>query len=334
MAKRGSDWRSFLRALAILKRLMEGPATREQLFEAVRSAVGADAYPDSVSAREHAFKHDRRNVRERLQADFSFDAVNYLYVLNDAGPFGQLSFSPSMIRALSFLSRQADNPVWELAGVRDLIHMLVGWLSPEARRQLEQDGETWTVDLGLDVDRSTIPPRVWQEVNRAVGQHRKLTFHYLFPRRADRQPLAHEVAPYDLRLQNGHWYLRGYRLKAGEGDDRRLSRFRLSYILDDERLCVLPSRVETRHRQPPRFLVHYWLAPEIGRGEISHRFANMEITRHPDGSAEVRAFTDDVWEAVRILLTYGEKCVVLGGEEVRREMQRVVREMAERYGYL
>ena len=63
---RGSEWTSFLRVLAILKRLMEGPATKEQLIQSVLDTVGADVYPSALSARQYAFRHDRGNLKKRL----------------------------------------------------------------------------------------------------------------------------------------------------------------------------------------------------------------------------------------------------------------------------
>lgn len=333
MPKRGSEWASFLRVLAILNRLKEGPATGEQLIQSVLETMGADAYPSAPGARQAAFKRDRANLKKRLGVETVWDSKNQIYVLNDAGPFGRVSLSPPMLRALSILSRQYDNAVGELAGVRDLVEQIIGWLPLKTRLKIESASEDLTLDFGQDVDRSEISLRVWETINRALNQHRKLTFNYLSPRRADRKPVFHEIAPYHIRFQDGHLYLRGYSLNAVLPGEMSFLRFRISYILDDERLRVSPTKVETRHRQPPRFLVHYWLAPEIGRGEISYRFAEMQITRNDDGSAEIRAVTDDVWEAARTLLAYGESCIVLGGSDLLREMRRRVEGMARNYGY-
>lgn len=333
MAKRGSEWVSFLRALALLKRLMEGPATNEELIQSVLDIVGADAYPSAPSARFHRFKHDRDNLKKRLGVGYVHDPKTQLYILNDAGPFGRVRLLPPMLRALSILSRQYDNAVGDLAGVRDLVQQIIGWLPPETRLQIEASSEELTLDFEQDVDRSEISKRVWETINRALNQHRKLTFNYLSPRHTDRKPVFHELAPYQVRFQDGHWYLRGYSLNPGSQGESSFLRFRISYILDDERLRVSPTKVETRHRQPPRFPVYYRLAPEIGRGEISHRFAEMQITRNDDGSAEIRAVTDDVWDAARTLLAYGESCIVLGGADLLREMQRRVKQMAKNYNF-
>ena len=87
------------------------------------------------------------------------------------------------------------------------------------------------------------------------------------------------------------------------------------------------------HRRPPRRFVHYLLKPRVGRGDISRYFEDMEVERQTDGSAVVKAFTDDAWDAVRTLLGYGESCVVLGGDEVLSLMHRRVRGMAENYRF-
>jgi predicted DNA-binding transcriptional regulator YafY len=50
-----------------------------------------------------------------------------------------------------------------------------------------------------------------------------------------------------------------------------------------------------------------------------------------DGSVVVHGETEDVFWAVRALLHYGPNCQVLGGERMRAEMVRVVREMAKVY---
>ena len=333
MSTRGSEWVSFLRVLAILRRLMEGPATSEQLIQSVLQTVGADAYPTAPSARNSAFKHDRAHLKNRLGVDFLYLNESNSYILNDAGPYGRVSLSPEMLRALTLLSRQYDNAVGEQAGVRDLVQQIIGWLPPEARIKIEDAGEQVSLDFEQDVDRSVIPPRVRETVERALNTHRKLAFHYLSPRRADRQPVYHELAPYQLRFQDGHWYLRGYDLNNALGGEVSFLRFRLSYIQDDERLRVTPTMVETRHRQPPRFPVHYLLLPDIGRGEISHRFPETQVTRNADGSAEVHAWTDDVWEAARTLLSYGEGCIALGGVDLRREMEQRVKGMAKNYNF-
>lgn len=332
MAKRGSEWISFLRALAILKRLREGPATNEQLIQAVLQTVGRDAYPYAPQARQAAFKHDRTHLKNRLKVHYHFSTDLQTYQLDDAGPYGYISLSEEMLRAIALLSRQYDNAFGEMAGMRELVQQIVQWLSPEARREIDGMVDHITLDFEQDVDRSVIPQKVWDKVEKALQHHRKLVFSYLSPRYADRQVVLQEIAPSQLRFQDGHWYLQGYDLRNSPTDrETAYRRFRMSYILDDERLRVSPTKIEMNHRVPPRFQVHYLLFPEIGRGEISHRFPETKITRNPDGSAEVHAITDNVWEAARKLLAYGDGCVVLGGVALRQEMEKWVRGVAKNY---
>lgn len=336
---RGSEWTSLLRVLVLLQQLSRGPATAQELIEAVLNTVGTDAYPESKRARDSAFKHDRENLRNRLGADFGYDQRTQTYNLNDPGPFGQIHLSEDGLRGLALLSQDFGNGVGQWASIRALLNEIIPRLSPEAKRRLESQPEGVSLDLRQDVDKGIIPPHVWKTVQRATEKHRKLSFHYISPRYEDRQPVSYEVAPQKLLYQEGHWYLRAWSLsrRNAQGEEIRepaYLRFRLNYILDDEALYILPTVLPAPYRRPPRFQVRYLLKPEIGRGEVSHHFDETQITPHPDGSAEVHGSTDDVWEAARILLGYGEGCLVLGGEELIKEMLRRVRGMASNYGLL
>jgi len=102
MSKRRSEWLAILRALAILKRLQEGPATNEQLIEAVLQTVGADAYPPAAGAQQAAFKRDRQRLRRELGVRWEF--VDQQYVLKDAGPYFSLSLPEEALRALAILT--------------------------------------------------------------------------------------------------------------------------------------------------------------------------------------------------------------------------------------
>lgn len=331
---RGSDWITFLRALALLKRLMQAPASAEALINYVEATLPG-AYPSGNSAREAAFKHDREHLRHRLQAEFIFQ--NGVYFLADPGPFGALDLGENSLRGLGVLARDFGNGLGERVYIRSLLDELLARLPAETRRLLENQPEALVMGVRQFVDQGHLPPRVWETVRKAVETRRKLSFHYLSPRYKNQKPVYFEVSPLHLKYQEGHWYLRAWMLKREPqefpGGEPEYLRFRVTYIQEDEALKVWPTVFPERFRTPPRYLVHYELAPEIGRGEISHHFAEMEISRRADGSAEARGFTDDVWEAGRLLLSYGEGCLALGGQELRREMERRVAGMAKNYGF-
>jgi predicted DNA-binding transcriptional regulator YafY len=207
---------------------------------------------------------------------------------------------------------------------------------PIEKRQFLKD-PTLPIDLDLDqtIDPNGISERVWKTAWRAVKTRRKLTFNYLSPSYKDGNRVLHEVAPYRIQYQWGHWYLRAYRVlrRDLDGQEDRQGvhlRYRLTSVLDDEQLSVSPS---VMHDPPglPRYDVHYILLPPLSRGVISHHFDEMQFKNLDDGSVEVTGTSDDDWEAWRTLLAYGQYCVVLGGEEVLGWMERTVNGLFQNY---
>jgi hypothetical protein len=165
-----------------------------------------------------------------------------------------------------------------------------------------------------------------------------LTFNYISPTYEDRQKRLHQVLPIRIQYQSGHWYLRAYRLfrrgASGEVDRQEVHlKYRLSYIQDDEKLdvsaTVMPSPPEAE-----KYLVHYRLLPPLSRGVISEHFSDMTTETLDDGSIEIKGYCDDPWEAGRLLLTYGEYCIVLGGDEVKAWMEKTVTSLFKNYQYL
>lgn len=329
-AKRGSEWLPFLRALAILQRLMEGAATNQELIQAVLEKVGSDAYPAAPAARQVAFKRDRKKLREILGVKWDF--VQQKYVLKDAGGWLSLRLPEEALRALMVLSVTFSGQVGEHAGLDTLFNFLLQRLPDDQRRRFEHLDSGITFEIFQQIDPNGIPRRVWEMVHRAVSHHRQLEFRYLSPRYEDGIARRFRVAPLRIVFQWGHWYLFAYVLKR-EGEERFLgaeySRFRVFYIQDDEVLKVLPTVVSVAHRRPPRYEVHYRLLPPLGRGAISRHFDEMTVTPLENGSVEVRGVTDDLFKAERILLGYGQYCVVLGGPELKRRIQAAVRGMME-----
>jgi predicted DNA-binding transcriptional regulator YafY len=96
---------------------------------------------------------------------------------------------------------------------------------------------------------------------------------------------------------------------------------------------VLPEKLPPMAPSAPRYKVEYELAPQIARFGITRhpQIEVQEVEQREDGSAIVRGETESVFWAVQALLHYGANWRVLGGAEVRREMQRVVQEMASVY---
>ncbi len=176
-------------------------------------------------------------------------------------------------------------------------------------------------------------------MRKAILERHVLGFSYCAAGQADRQPRYHEVEPYGIVFRNGHYYLEAYDVFSrgeahGTVPQGKVRDFRLQGILDDGMLRILPDRLPPSRRPQKRYHVRYLLRPPAIRHGISRHFADMQIERQPDGSAIVEASPTDPWDAARLLLHYGENCVVLEGDEVLGHMRRMVNGMAKNYGLL
>jgi predicted DNA-binding transcriptional regulator YafY len=335
--RKESPWLVMRRCLAIVRRLVRGPASGQELIAFVRAQIDAQAYSPAAAAARSAFKRDRGHLRHKLGVTWDYDPAAGQYVLLSPGELGLLNLPDEHLAAMNVLYSTFEAHELPHIPVKPFLDRLVSLLPDERRRDLARLAQVMRVEMP-ELDEGAIPLQVWQKVEAATRQHRQLAFNYYSPQQADRQPRRWVVAPVEIRFRQGHWYLHcwtvSWRSHLGEGHESNYRRFRLRYVADDERLEALPTKVATEHRHPPRYFVHYLLKPAVGRGDVSQYFDDMTIERQPDGSAVVKGFTDDDWGAVRTLLAYGESCEVLGGDEVLSLMRRRVREMARNYGFL
>lgn len=304
---------------------MQGPATREELFTHVLGCLPG-AYPGSPTARERAFKRDRENLRRHLQAQVVYNPRNNTYLLQDAGPYAALRLSGRSHRALRLLSQTFTQPHGEHLDVIHLVQELLRRMPEADRRQLEAQSIGLSMDLDLHVESGQISERVWQCVNQALQEQRVILFSYLPLSSAEDKPRRYKVAPLEIVYRNGHFYLKAMALSSQTEQDAP-RHFRLSAIIDDDTLVVSPSRAAPVTLRAPRYEVHYRLLLPLAR-RVSRRFEDMRATPLKDGSIEVRGWTDNPFEAARVLLSYGEHCIVLGGDEVLRRWRVAVEGMS------
>lgn len=332
---RGSDWLSFRRCLAIIQRLRKGPATSSELVEYVLAMEGAGAYPVSPSAREKAFKRDRESLRRRLHIKLVYSHSAGYYSLMDYGNYFSYDLSEVSLHALSLLKESFSGQMGEHSDIQVLIDELIMNLPAESKRKLESPVLPINLELFQQIDSNGISAQVWETVQRAVKEHHKLVFNYISPQYFDQKKRLHEVIPLRIQYQWGHWYLRAYRLMRRDIDgqeDRRGAhlRYRLSYIQDDEYMALSPLIVSDPPA-PPRYEVHYRLLPPLSRGLISRHFEDMSFQVLEDGSLEIFGVCDNEWEAGRLLMAYGEYCIVLGGPEVKAWVDRTVNGIKRNY---
>ncbi|MBO9369202.1 MAG: WYL domain-containing protein [Chloroflexi bacterium] len=319
--KRESEWVILRRCLAILQRLRQGPADREELMRAVET-LAPEAYPVSLSARREAFKRDKQKLREALQVEIKY--AHGKYELVDAGPFFSFALSDQSLKAMMTLALTFDESS-DRANIRTFLEEISIFLNPKQRISLKNPKSIVNYNILQGIDPNHIPPHVWETVTRALETRRELEFNYLSPRYEDK-PKRFRIAPLQIVYQGGHFYLFGYVLHS-ETMEEDYRRFRIGYIQDDEYLKVLPAIIKRPFRQPPRYEVRYRLLPPLSRGAISQHFEEMKVVYLEDGSVEIQAVTADLFEAERILLSYGQYCIVLGGQELRNRIRRAIEGM-------
>jgi predicted DNA-binding transcriptional regulator YafY len=307
------------RALAMLARLLEGEAGREQLIAAVRNEI-EDAYVESP---EDSFHRDLRLLRylgfqvrwHRSRGTYALESFDH--------PILQLHLEPEALEALAAIKDTfQDLPYGER------IEVLLR--SIEARLP-ERDHRALTRKLPLSF--SFTPADDWQAhsgslqvVEWAIRGHQRLEFHYRSPKRSeDAEPKHHIVEPYNLEYREGHLYFDGYSLKTG-----RVYPFRVDRIVPGS-AKVLPEVFVPREELRRRITIRYRLAPEIARYGASLRFLNQREEKQADGSVIVTAEVEDLFEAMTKLLRYGRHCQVLKPSELVEMMRREAEAMVRLY---
>lgn len=329
-------WRVVRQALALLQQLQRGPANRATLMNAVQHVV-PDAYrQETESGRDSSFDRDLWNLRHRLEVDIEWDAKDRAYHLRDLGPLFDLWLSSDELEALAFLIDTFDVAEGEAGEIaRPLIEQIQSLLPDDQLRRLERQNATLRVDLGR-LDEGEIAPAVWEQVRYAVKNRRVLRFQYMAPRHEKWEPRAHKVEPYEIKYHRGHFELRAYCLHWSNPDGWEKAhagwfRYRLDRILPDD-LQVLPDMLAPGQRSKRMIPIRYRISPRLARGGVSRHFEEMEIgQQEADGWVTVTGKTDNRFEAMRILLAYGEHCVALEPPELAEDMAAAARGMANLY---
>ncbi|MBW7884271.1 MAG: WYL domain-containing protein [Caldilineaceae bacterium] len=330
------DNASLRRSLCLLRRLQIGPASRDTLAEQVYIECEGDGYNDFADARDIArFENDIKRLRNLGILVRHRKGEYYLFSYNTFDP---VALPPPALDALAFLAETFAPGAPNSDQVQELLRLVTDWLPQRQRDLISTRRQRLRVDLRR-VDEDDIDPVVEEALGQAISQRRLLRFDYLSPGQADGVPRCHKVQPYKIYFDTArrHLYLDAYWLEVdgprGQWKPRRWQKFRLGRILA-ESVEVLPQRFGSLEPKRPRVRLEYLLAPEIARlGEISRHFDDMEI-HPPDSTGWVRvtATTDDLFAATRLLLRYAHNCKVIGGPEARREMEVLVRALADLYG--
>lgn len=332
---RNPSWLVLQRGLAIVRRLLRGPATKAELLAAVRLAVGAEAYSGMAEAAEHALKNDRAALASYLGIQVAFDRSLRCYRLVSLGETPWLDLDDDALAAIAVIYTAFTNGGPEAERVCAFLDQIAALLPPE---RLERIRRPVISILLRDLDERPVAPRVLETVQRAVAERRRLGFRYDAAAPTEREPRYHEVEPHAIIFRDGHYYLECFDLysrgEQGQSTHNEYYRLRLQGIVDDEMLRVLPERLAPGRPRRRSYTVRYRLAAPAVHHGVSRHFTDMHVEKQADGTALVAGTTYDPWDAAHMLLHYGESCTVLGGDEVLREMQKIMVAMAKNYGLL
>jgi len=338
-AKRGqreSDWLVVRRCLAIMRRALRGPATWQELLQAVVAQEGADAYGSgAASTQRRRLEKDLERIRSHLGLDLRFDRDLGGYVVGDVA-IPLLDLPDDDLGTIAWLAQTFTPDSPQHREVQGLLQRLEKALARERREEIERRHTALVLDLGRR-DHDDIPTAVWNGLTRALVARRRIEFTYRSPQQDDQTPRRHVVDPYERYFDTarGHYYLRGWCYYSegprGVRPQNRYFDYRLGRIAD---LQLRPEKLPPFPPPAPQYAVEYELSPRVARFGVS-RQRGIEVTgveMRPDGSALVHGHTHDPFLAVQALLHYGPNCRVLGGPEVLERMRSTVREMGEMYG--
>ena len=334
--KRESQWLVMRRCLAIIRRAQRGPASWEEMVQAVLAQEGPDAYGETEGEALHRrLENDLKRIRHNLMVDLNFDRRAGGYVIDDTW-MPLLDLPDEDLTTVAWLEQTFDHD----SPQHDEVHALTGrlrlYLGLERLAAVERCRTALTVDIAQR-DRDHISPAVWNGLTEALLQQRRVEFLYLSPGYEDGKPRRHVADPYERRFDpaRGHYYLHAYCRSVHEPDGskepRRYVTYRVGRILE---LTVLPHKLSAVRPPAPLYVVQYELAPQVARLGVSRLvWIQVEaVEERADGSCLVSGTTGSLFWAVRALLHYGPTCRVLGGPEMLREMRRIVSEMAAVYG--
>lgn len=330
-----ADHLALQRTLCLLRHLQCGPQDRDTLATFVHVECDPSAYPDfREKASQKRFENDMGRLRDWGVATDYYEGH---YRLLSYGDFSPVGLPEEALEMVAFLSETFGPGAPHHEALQNLLRILVDWLPVQQRESIPMRRQRLRLDLRRR-DADQIDPQVQVAIERAQSQHRLLRFQYRAPGQSDGAPRTHTVQPWSLDFDavRRHLYLDAYRVEVsgpfGVWKDAQWQRYRLGRILA-EGIEVLPDKFPSIPPKRPRYPLEYWLAPEIARlGEITRHFDEMKIGETArDGWVQVTGTTDDLFRAVRLLLSYGPNCKVTGGSEARREMVELVTALGKLY---
>lgn len=327
-----SSWLTFRRRLILVRLLLRGPASKQDLLDEIQAEMGEQGYPESADS---AFKHDLDSLKSEFGCSVKYQRHTKTFVLQGMGDMALLDLPDTCMEALGFLeaSFPPGSDVPEYANIRDFLDHIVKLLP--ANRQEQYHNQTRTINLHLTGSSSgRIDQRVLTKVKRAISQRRLLEFDYLSTYDID-TPRRHRVAPYAIYfIPEGHGYLDATVLDVSpDGNEPKYAAisYRLNRIISGS-VKILPDSLPPERPKSPIYTLCYRLAPIVARRrDVAMLFPNTQIEYHDDGSATITASITNLWQARQVLLRYGSGCKVIEPPELIDMFRETLRGLSDVY---
>jgi len=318
-----SSWLTFQRCMVVMRRLMRGSATAAELIAAAEAELGGVAYPGNAAV---ALRQDIGRLRDDFGCTIRFRADEG-YRMLESGMQALLDLPEQHLHTIMFLHAifTADS-LPQATEVMALLNYLTELLPEERQKQLTGPGR----------DRVEYPPALEQATSAVLARLRKVLGKHMlrFSYRssfAGEALIVHRVAPYALLHRDGHTYLRAFCHESDGKLRQKYQTYRVDRIIP-ESIQVLPQQLPPAPPPERVYFIRYVLSPRVAaQHDIALWFGDSRVTTYPDGSLEIIARTDDLWQARQFLLRYREQCRVLEPLELVEMMRESVFRMAALY---
>src|SRR5713101_8289096 len=326
MRSDSSTERANRRRLALLALLHRRPHSYDELIAALDKdrLFWYDHASESAAIVRKQYYQFRNDILalHRLSCDIRYDRRIRCYIWHNS-PFGLALTQEQLTTFTLLLNTFNDTKMIHADEIKALLSFFVEQLPQEQQKQLTRHRYPFSIDLHETTDYHNADAHNIQRIELAIERSRQLKFAYRSLREGKEH--VHVIEPQPLVFERGHVYLNGWSPEYG-----KTLRFRLDYILPGS-ADVLPTRIAQSRPSPVSYVLRYQLSPAIARNGVSQHFADQYVDLHADGWATVTAHITDLFDARRILLSYGENCTVLEPPKLVKQMRAVATDFAKKY---
>ncbi|NJO84816.1 MAG: WYL domain-containing protein [Blastochloris sp.] len=327
---RGSEWHVVARCGALLRRLLRGEASTDELIAVIRAHDADDTPQDQLSSRLEA---DLKRLRERMGCQIDYIRTERVYRLTNLEG-GLIDLSDEALDGLAFLnSTFAPSDIPQ----RDAVLRLLNEVTHLLPNDRQHESARRRVGLEIDLrsrDSSSVDPELLEKLTYACSAHHEIEFLYRSPSQADEQPRRHRVEPMRCYLEptRRHYRLEAFCLEINGPNGVWAANKVMDYRLE---------RMSEVHRLPKRFVprtrragveVVYVLSANLARlRDVTGIVEDSHVIYEPDGRATIHMISHNLLMDLKTLLAYGAECQVIGGEAAVREMRTLVQGLAALY---